>query len=120
LLDNNLSWRLVALLAQHGMDAMHVRDFGLASASDEEVLAAALNHRRVLVSQDGDFPRMMAAAVSRSPSIVLLRAQADDRPEYQAMLLVAAVREHEEALARGCILVVEDHGVRVRHLPLGD
>jgi Uncharacterized protein conserved in bacteria len=52
LLDENLSPKLVQLLGGHGHDAVHVRDIGLVSASDEVVIAAASADDRILISAD--------------------------------------------------------------------
>ena len=52
LLDENLSPKLVELLGRDGHDVVHVRDIGLASASDEVVIAAASADDRILISAD--------------------------------------------------------------------
>jgi predicted nuclease of predicted toxin-antitoxin system len=55
LLDQNRSPRLAVLLRQSGHDAVHTLDLGLAEAEDEQVLAAADDQDRVLVSGDTDW-----------------------------------------------------------------
>lgn len=65
LLDNNLSPRLVALLADH--DVEHVRTVGLQAATDEVVLAHAVREERVLVSADTDFGRILASTRASGP-----------------------------------------------------
>lgn len=118
MIDNDLSWRLVPILAAHGVEAIHVRDLGLAHAPDDLVLPAAVAHGRVLVTRDGDFARMLAASGSEQPSVLLLRSQVHDRPAEQAPMLIAALRSHGAALLGGAVVVVEDDAVRVRPLPL--
>jgi len=54
-LDECISSRLAPLLAEAGHDAVHVSDRDLAGRVDDEVLAAALDEKRVLVSADTDF-----------------------------------------------------------------
>lgn len=55
LFDENLSFRLVAQLADLYSDSTHVRDVGLASASDEDVWSYATAHGFTIVSKDADF-----------------------------------------------------------------
>ena len=55
LFDQNLSFRLVAQLSDIFPESTHVRDVGLASASDDELWAYATRHGFVIVSKDADF-----------------------------------------------------------------
>jgi predicted nuclease of predicted toxin-antitoxin system len=114
-----LSWRLAPLLAAHGVDAVHVREIGLAHEPDHTVMAAAVSQRRALVTCDGDFGAMLKATRGARPSVVLFRSQLYDRPVDQAPLLIAALRAHLDAIVEGALVVVTDDGSRVRPLPLG-
>lgn len=55
LYDQNLSPRLVRLLADLYPDALHVRDVGLESADDNAVWQYAKDNGLVIVSKDSDF-----------------------------------------------------------------
>ena len=55
LFDQNLSPRLVVLLADLHPDSTHVRNEGLQRADDDAVWAYALRERFVIVSKDADF-----------------------------------------------------------------
>ena len=55
LLDENLSERLVASLADVFPDVAHVRTLGLGGASDADVWMAAARADRLLVTKDEDF-----------------------------------------------------------------
>ena len=55
LFDQNLSHRLIALLAPEFPDAEHVRNVGLATATDEAIWRFAAQQGRIIVSKDRDF-----------------------------------------------------------------
>ena len=55
LFDQNLSPRLVALLADLHAGSTHVRHEGLQRADDDTVWAYAIRERFVIVSKDADF-----------------------------------------------------------------
>ena len=55
LFDENLSFRLVAILADLYPGSAHLRDVGLAGAADERVWLFAREHGFVLTSKDSDF-----------------------------------------------------------------
>ncbi|MCF7802108.1 MAG: DUF5615 family PIN-like protein [Candidatus Marinimicrobia bacterium] len=55
LFDQNLSYRLVAALAAHFPESQHVRDIGLAVASDSDIWDYAKSHNFAIVSKDSDF-----------------------------------------------------------------
>ena len=73
LIDECLSARLGVLLSDAGHDAVHVGDLGLLGGTDETVMAAALDDRRIVVSADTDFGETLAASIAQYPSVLLLR-----------------------------------------------
>jgi predicted nuclease of predicted toxin-antitoxin system len=72
LFDQNLSPRLVALLADVFPDSSHVRDGGLSSASDESVWQFALEHDFAIVTKDSGFQERSQLA-GTAPRIVWVR-----------------------------------------------
>jgi len=55
LFDQNLSNRLVTMLAEHFPDARHVRDVGLARASDAQIWDYSRREHLTIVTKDVDF-----------------------------------------------------------------
>jgi predicted nuclease of predicted toxin-antitoxin system len=118
LLDNNLSERLVVLLAELGWDVVHVAALGLRSADDATVLAAARDAERVLVSADTDFGSILARTRATAPSVVLVRRVSGRRAEPLSALLAYNLPAVAEDLAAGSVVVLGDESVRVRRLPI--
>ncbi|HEY5182330.1 MAG TPA: DUF5615 family PIN-like protein, partial [Dermatophilaceae bacterium] len=87
LLDNNLSPRLVDLLTAPGWNVTHVRHLGLHRAPDHDVLQAARDSQRILVSADTDFGQSLARSRASGPSVVLVRRVIGRRVDDLAALL---------------------------------
>ena len=120
LLDENLPISLGPLLAKRaGWDVVHVRQLGLKSDPDTEVLARAELDGRVLVSADTDFGTLLAASGAPGPSVVLLRIGSGRQAEQVARLLIANLPPLTDDLSRGAMVVMTDQRIRVRRLPIG-
>lgn len=119
LVDNALSPLVAHGLANAGHDSVHVRDYGLQGAIDTEIFDRAAVEDRILISMDTDFGTILALRQTRKPSVLLLRGAVPRRPDDQVVLILANLAQLQEDLARGAVIVIEPHRVRVRALPIG-
>src|SRR5437764_7788820 len=118
LIDNNLSPLLAERLKAAGHDAVHVRDIGLQSSADSVVLEHARAENRVLVSADTDFGALLARSQAASPSVLLIRRLVGRRAADQFAIIEANFPTVADDLAAGAVVVLGDHRVRIRRLPL--
>lgn len=118
LLDEGLSPRLGDLLADAGHDVVHVRDIGLKSSPDPDILRRAIDEQRIMITLDTDFGALVAHSHATVPSIVLFRGQVTRRADRQAALLLTNLEDVADDLNAGAVVVVGDDRVRVRRLPI--
>jgi predicted nuclease of predicted toxin-antitoxin system len=117
LLDEGLPLRAAQWLRDRGVDAVHAREAGLASAPDTRILAAARTNGRVCFTLDHDFHTILAETAATAPSVVLLRAQLTGYVAA-AEFIARILHEYHPQLEAGVALTATARGVRLRHLPL--
>ena len=117
LIDNALSPQIAVGLNEKGLDALHVRELGMAAASDIEIFELAEKEDRILISADTDFGTLLAFRESTKPSFILFR-QADKRPKSQLNFLYNNLPKLKKDLIDGSVIVVEDERLRIRTLPI--
>jgi predicted nuclease of predicted toxin-antitoxin system len=118
LLDANLSPEVARLLNEAEHDAIHVSEIGLLSAPDPEIMEAAAQEGRILLTADADFGALLALGSRATPSVVLLRSADHLRPPEQAELLVANLPPISADLEKGAIASLTRDRLRVRALPI--
>lgn len=118
LLDENQSPRIAELLAAAGHDTVHVRELNLSEASDADIMRAASEQGRVIVSADTDFGELLARTNASEPSILLLRRTDARRARDVAELILANLDQVAQDLDNGAIVTIEASRVRVRELPM--
>ena len=103
LFDQNVSRRLVQVLATEFADSAHVAELGLAEADDHTIWRYAGEHGFVLVSKDNDF-RQLAFLHGPPPKVVWLRVGNVATKEIEVLLrrgaeaIAAFVAAPEESL----------------------
>jgi predicted nuclease of predicted toxin-antitoxin system len=117
LLDMGISIHLVPALRADGHEAAHIADLSDGTLPDSEILAIARQEGSVLLVHDLDFPLLMAASGSRSPSVIVFRLRSM-RPENVLTYLRKAVTTAKESLEQGAIVSVTEGAIRVRLLPV--
>ena len=112
-----VSLATVEALRGIGEDVRHLREEGLTKLEDELILLKAVRESRVVLTFDLDFGELLAASSSRVPSVVLFRLR-NQTPRSVTPKLLQVLTEQREALEQGAIILVDDAGYRVRHLPI--
>lgn len=117
LLDQGLPRSAAGRLRDAGVDAVHTGECGLATASDTEILAAAEQEGRAVVTLDADFHALLALGGASGPSVIRIRVEG-----LQAEGLVDLVRtvldRSGEDLVAGAMVSVTEGQIRVRRLPI--
>jgi len=116
-LDQGLPRSTVRELADRGIDAEHVGQIGMATASDGEILDAARDRDAVVVTLDADFHSLLAAAHATTPSVVRIRIEGL-KGEGVAQIIERVVLSCQAELATGAAVSVSSRGIRIRLLPL--
>ncbi len=117
LADMGVSITTVRALRQHGENAVHLRELGLQTLPDEQILARAINEHQIVLTFDLDFGDLLAASGDKTPSVILFRMR-NHTPAVITPRLLEILGGCAGALEAGALIVVEDRGYRVRRLPI--
>jgi predicted nuclease of predicted toxin-antitoxin system len=116
LVDMNLSPDWVPFLQIHGHTAVHWSTVGDIHATDPELMDWARANGHVILTQDLDFGTILAQTHASGPSVVLIRNQ-DTLPSVIGMAVAAALKQSEQILQAGALVVVDPAYHRIRILP---
>lgn len=117
LLDQGLGRGTADHLRGAGYDAAHIAALGMATASDEDILARAAAQSQVIVTLDADFHAILALSGAATPSAIRVRVEGLNAQEAALLILRVAVLCEADLLA-GALVSVDLHAVRVRRLPI--
>ena len=117
LLDHGLPRSAAGLLRDAGADAVHTGERGLATASDQQILAFAGQEGRTVVTLDADFHALLALRGIPGPSVIRIRVEGL-RAEALVDLVQRVLESCGEDLAEGAAVSVTQDQIRVRRLPI--
>jgi predicted nuclease of predicted toxin-antitoxin system len=115
-IDMNLSPEWSARLASEGHDAVHWRDVGSASASDDAIMDWAADEDRIVLTADHDFAAAIATRALAAPSVVQLRTSNTD-PDGVGAFVLQCISVAAEELRGGAILTIDSGRARLRRGP---
>lgn len=119
LVDENLSPRLVQLLAAKGVAAQHVAHVGLSGSSDPEVWRYAYEHDQVVVTINVSDFLVLAGSVELHPGLIVLRSRGLTREEQWEWVgpVIDAVTRLRQELVNKAVEVTGPGEFRIRDLP---
>jgi predicted nuclease of predicted toxin-antitoxin system len=118
LIDMNLTPRWVHFFRDAGHEAVHWSSVGSNSAKDSEICDYAREYAYVLLTNDLDFPQILAHTGQAGPSILLIRGE-PLVPEIRGSALLGALQDCEAELDQGAIVTLDwSDKPRARVLPL--
>ncbi|KKK66029.1 hypothetical protein LCGC14_2968200 [marine sediment metagenome] len=117
LLDMNLSPSWVPLLEKNGFEVKHWSDVGKIDAPDKEIFNWALSNGYIIFTHDLDFGAMLALTNAVGPSVIQVRTQ-DVTPGHLGKIVTSVLKQYQENLGRNAIIIVDEHKLRVKILPL--
>jgi len=118
LVDMNLTPRWVHFLRNAQHEAVHWSSVGSNSAKDSEICDYAREYAYVLLTNDLDFPQILAYARQTGPSVLLIRGE-PLVPEIRGSALLGALQDCETELNQGAVVTLDwSDKPRARVLPL--
>jgi predicted nuclease of predicted toxin-antitoxin system len=116
-IDLNLSPEWVTVLSQQGWTAAHWITIGDPRASDRTIMDWAKENGHIVFTHDLDFGTILALTHADGPSVLQLRSN-NVLPDHIDKIVIAALNQHENDLATGAIVVIDESNSRVRVLPI--
>jgi predicted nuclease of predicted toxin-antitoxin system len=117
LLDMNLSPTWSEFFTEKDFPTKHWATLGQANAPDTDILSYAKERGQVILTFDLDFTDLLAASGANTPSVVILRTRTLRAEKLQARLL-EILKQCQDDLNNGAVVIVEDAKARVRTLPI--
>jgi predicted nuclease of predicted toxin-antitoxin system len=119
LVDMPVTPDAVPRLQATGHEAVHAAAVGLARASDRQLLDLARGERRIVITADLDYPRLLALEQADGPGLILFRGGSYTDAEMLALLDRVLARSGTLDLEHS-IVVVDRRRIRHRRLPIAE
>ncbi|MEO8596319.1 MAG: DUF5615 family PIN-like protein [Candidatus Solibacter sp.] len=101
-----------------GHECTHWSEVGPTTAPDTIICSYARQHGFIVITNDLDFPQILAHTSAGKPSVILLRGE-PLTPEVRGATLMGAIEDCASELDAGAILTIDCAGrPRARLLPL--
>ncbi|MDG6028041.1 MAG: hypothetical protein E3K40_15330 [Candidatus Brocadia sp.] len=117
LVDMPLSPELAVWLSQQGHNAVHVLELGLGRASDIMILEHARTEKRIVITADLDYSRLLALTKYEASGLILFRGG-----NYSDQEAIERLKRVFETVTTkdlsNSIVVIEKGRIRRRHLPI--
>ena len=117
LIDMNLSPQWIEFLTRHSHTPAHWKNIGPENAPDSELMSWAKANDHIVFTQDLDFTHLIALAEASGPSIFQIRTM-NNMPDSIGDMVISALKQFEQMLKDGAIVVVDQRRARARILPL--
>lgn len=117
LIDMNLSPQWVEIFHTNNISAVHWSTIGDHKAKDHLIMNWAQKNGYVVFTHDLDFGALLALTQATSPSVIQIRTQ-NVLPEYLGTAVISIIKQHEEKLIQGVLIILDDVINRIRILPL--
>ena len=119
LADMGVSPRCVEWLRKQGYDAVHLYEQGLHKLADSEILKKALAEKRILLTMDLDFAKILSSLEADNLPLTVIFRLSDQRPHNIQAMLEKILPDIEQYAKQGnAIFSVNDNKIRVRRLPI--
>jgi predicted nuclease of predicted toxin-antitoxin system len=115
LIDMPISPKVTDWLTHAGYGAVHAFHLGLGSASDTAIIEKAYQDKRVIITADLDYPRILALTKADGPGIILFRGGNYSEQEMLDLIQKVLQAIPLEDLPRSIVVVDK---IRIRRLRL--
>ena len=115
LADQDVYRITIDALQEWGHDVVSVKDIGMARARDQDLLSAAWNADRILITRDKDFGGLLFLKEEMGRGVIFLRAVPRTFREVHRELK-RLLEEHGEDELKHSFCVFETGRHRIRHL----
>lgn len=113
LVDECAGKKLCSQMALSGLDTIYVGDI-MKGATDEEVIEYAEKEKRIIITNDSDFGKLVFRKKIKSWGIILLRLKRDI-PSERIIYIGKIIKEFPDKL-EGRFVVVSDDKIRIRKI----